>query len=114
MANFDPISGNEVQIATFNIVVHQGEYEQNIMESFRNKLQKYFEGEHGHKIVRIAYQNKKTAIYVNAGFEENMYNDAVEYVQKALEFKAYPYVFEVQCFLSYGTLRSVNSDTEGN
>jgi hypothetical protein len=107
---FEPVSGSEMQIDSINCHLHEGDDIDARLDGLRSKLQQVYDKEFGHKVIRISYRDGKTTIFVNAGFEENLYNDVVDYIRNCLRSGRYPYVFTLHNFLSFSPLRDVNSD----
>jgi hypothetical protein len=116
---FDPITGNEVQIEGFQQPVIEVEHGQTLEDvivettaTVRERLQAIFNGEHGHKIVRVHTGYGHKSFLVNAGFEEQMYNDITDYVGKMIKKHGIPVNFVFTNFLSYSPLRRVTNDND--
>lgn len=109
MAKPQPIGANEVQIGAFNIVVHAGYDQEALVEEINRKLIKAYEGEFGHKAIRVNHQRGgANTFFINAGHEQNMYNEVTDYVLRVVGKDYAPLSFEFRIFLSYGDLKSVD------
>lgn len=109
MAKPQPIGKNEVQIGAFNIVVHSDYDKDDLAEMIEIKLKAAYEGELGHKAIRVNHQRGgANTFFINAGHEENMYNEVIDYVLRIAGEKLAPLSFEFRIFLSYGDLKAVD------
>lgn len=107
------MNGREMEIEPARIVLHEGDTTALKVEELRAKLKSIFHNEFGNKVVRISYQRGKSTFSFDAGFEENMYNEVTDYVERVVEKDGgYPFIFDIHNFLSFPDLESVDSDTE--
>lgn len=98
---FTPISGNEFQVEGFQIAIRSAEETESGIEAAVSRLQSVFRGETAHKIVRVNYQRGKKSFIFNAGFEETLYNEIVDWMKETAKREYYPVVFEFRNFLSF-------------
>lgn len=109
MAKPQPIGKNEVQIGAFNIVVHSDYDKDDLVEMIQLKLKAAYEGELGHKAIRVNHQRGgANTFFINAGYEDTMYNEVTDYVLKVVNKEYAPLSFEFRIFLSYGDLKAVD------
>lgn len=107
----DAINGKEMQIESTSLVIHEGNNIELKIVELNSKLNNVFHGEYGNKAIRISYQRGKNAFFFNAGFEQNMYNEVMEYIRTVVEKDGqYPFVFTLHNFLSFTPLRNINED----
>lgn len=98
---FPPINGSEVQIGSFKVICHAEDTLQETQESIVNALSSAYKGETAHKIVRVVYQRGQKSFIFNAGFEKEMYNEIVEWIEEVYKREYHPLVFEFRTFISY-------------
>ncbi len=99
--NIKALNGNEVQLEGFQIAVRSKEELQEAIERTVENLQGVFRRETAHKVVRINYQRGTKTFLFNAGFEETLYNEIVDWMKETSKREYYPVVFEFRNFLSF-------------
>lgn len=104
----DALDGREMQIQGFQCSIHSDDDLEEIIEKhIQKKLQQIFKGERGNKIIRVNYQKGAKAFLVNAGFEEELYNEVTDWVREVYAKGYFPLVFEFRNFLSFSGPKSV-------
>lgn len=98
---FPPINGNEIQTGSFQVTCHAEDTLEETQEVILNALSSAYKGETAHKIVRITYQRGQKSFIFNAGFEKEMYNDIVEWIEEVYKREYHPLVFQFKTFISY-------------
>lgn len=98
---FAPITGDEFQVEGFQKAYHQGDDMDDFKESVINSLQKVYEGEMSHKIIRVNHRLGTRVFMFSAGTEKEMYNEVVEWLQEVSERDRLPLVFEFRNFVSF-------------
>lgn len=116
---FEPINGREMELQGFQHSIHRPDFStskeelvEESIDSIRKKLKDVFDSEHGNKVIRVFSRDNKSTFFISAGFEENMYNEVMDFVRKVADTEAFPIQLRFHNFLSFSPLRDVNSDTD--